>query len=117
MPTVNLKWPLIIAIVLAVLGVLAGAGPQLTDMGLDAHQVKAFQSAAGLLLAVGNAIQGVLIAAGMTSASRIAAVKELPLATRAQSFASDPAVAKVVLKEQAAAEEVPSPKVVGPADR
>ncbi len=39
--TVDLKWILILSMVLAVLGFLGGAGSQFTDLGLSPVQVKA----------------------------------------------------------------------------
>lgn len=114
MPTISLKWPLLLAIVQAILGAVAGSATQFTDMGLDPIKVKAILAFVALLVSILSVVQGVLIAFGMTSASRLAAVKELPLDTRALSFAADTGVDKIVLKDSALAESIPSQKVVGP---
>ena len=113
--TVDLKWILILSMVLAVLGFLVGAGSNFTDLGLSPAGVKAVLAALGLLLGCGNAINSVLVAFGMTSASKISAVQGLPLAERASALASDTRVAAVVLKDQTVADSS-GDKILGPKD-
>ena len=69
---VNLKWVLIVSIILSVLGYLVGIGAQLTDLGLSDHEVKAIIAIFAILLGVGNSINTVLVAFGMTAPSRLA---------------------------------------------
>lgn len=58
--TIDPRWSVWLSVTLAVLAVLAGAGSQFTDLGLDARQVKAMLAGFTLLLAIGNAINAVL---------------------------------------------------------
>lgn len=69
---IDLKWVLIMSIILSVLGFLAGANSEFVDLGLNANAVKAIAAGFGLLLGVGNAINTVLVAFGMTPSNRIA---------------------------------------------
>ena len=112
--TVNLKWILILSMTLAALSFLVGAGSQFTDLGLPPAEVKAIIALFVLLLGIGNSINSVLTAFGMNKASVLSAAHSLPIEDRAESFASDPQVAKVVLKSAATANNVESDKVVGP---
>lgn len=70
--TIDLKWVLIMSMVLSVLGFLAGANSEFVDLGLSPTAVKAVAACFGLLLGSGNAVNSVLIAFGMTPASRLA---------------------------------------------
>jgi hypothetical protein len=117
MPTIDLKWALLLSIVLAILGALAGAGSQFTDLGFSAPTVKAILAGFGLLLAIGNAINSVFIAFGMTNAGRIASVQNVPLAERASALVDNTAVAKLVLTDQQLADSIQSDKVVGPSGK
>lgn len=58
--TIDPRWSIFLSLTLAVLGVLAGAGSQLTDLGLDPKQVKAALALITLLMGVGNAVNAVL---------------------------------------------------------
>ena len=49
-----------LGIVLALIGVMAGAGSQLTDLGLSPAEVKAILAASNLLMAAGSALSAVL---------------------------------------------------------
>lgn len=75
---VSWRTVLILSMVLAVLGFLDGAGPQFTDLGLGDREVKAFIASFSLLLGIGNAINSVFIAWGMTKSSIIATAAALP---------------------------------------
>ena len=75
--TVNLKWVLVLSMCLAVLGFLAGANSEFVDLGLSPTQVKAVAAIFGLLLGIGNAANSVLVAFGMTPASRIASAAQV----------------------------------------
>src|ERR1700722_18343440 len=124
--TIN-KWVLGLSMWLAALSFLVGAGSQFTDLGMNPNQVKAVIALFVILLGIGNSVNSVLTAFGMTTSNKVSiaqtlppqeklnVVHELPLETRAQSFASDPGVAKVVLTSNATANSVTSEKVVGPA--
>lgn len=126
--TIN-KWILGLSMWLAVMSFLVGAGSQFTDLGLDPVKVKALIALFVLLLGAGNAINSVLVAFGMTNSNKVSiaqslpdrdkinVVHDLPLGVRAQSFASDPGVAQVMLKDAVTAASVPSDKVVGPNGR
>ena len=126
--TIN-KWILGLSMWLAVMSFLVGAGSQFTDLGLDPIKVKALIALFVILLGAGNAINSVLVAFGMTNSNKVAiaqtlpdqdkinVVHDLPLQVRAQSFASDPGVAQVMLKDAVTAAAVPSDKVVGPGGR
>lgn len=70
--TIDLKWVLIMSMVLSVLGFLAGANSEFVDLGLSPIAVKAIAAGFGLLLGVGNAINSVLVAFGMTPSARLA---------------------------------------------
>lgn len=70
--TIDLKWVLVMSMVLSVLGFLAGANSEFIDLGLSPVAVKAVAAGFGLLLGVGNAINSVLVAFGMTPANRLA---------------------------------------------
>lgn len=112
MPTVDLKWVLVLSLFLAVLGFLVGAGSQFTDLGMSAIQVKAVIALCVLLLGMGNAINSVLVAFGMTNASRIASVQSVPIAEKMESFARNPEV-KAIVTTQALADATESDKIVG----
>lgn len=58
--TVDPRWSIFLSLGLAILGFLAGAGSQFTDLGLDPHTVKALLSLCTLLLGIGNAVNAVL---------------------------------------------------------
>lgn len=79
MPTIDLKWILILSMSLAVLGFLVGAGSQFADLGLSPFEVKAIIAGCVILLGCGNAVNSVLIAFGMTNAGRLASVQSVPL--------------------------------------
>lgn len=78
MPTINPKWTLILTIALAILGFLAGASSQFTDMGLSEHWVKFILAWFTLVLGIGNAANSVLIAFGMTATSKLANAAAIP---------------------------------------
>lgn len=120
------KWVLGLSMCLAALSFLVGAGSQFTDLGMNPTEVKAIIALFVILLGIGNSINSVLTAFGMTTSNKVSIaqtlppqakldiVHELPLQTRAESFASEPQVAKVVLKDQAVANSVVNEKVIGP---
>lgn len=58
--TIDPRWSIVLSLSLAVLGFLAGAGSQFTDLGLQPATVKALQAAILLILGVGNAVNTVL---------------------------------------------------------
>lgn len=58
--TIDPRWSIFLSLGLAILGFLAGAGSQFTDLGLDPHTVKALLSLCTLLLGIGNAVNAVL---------------------------------------------------------
>ena len=89
---INLKYVLMLALVLAVLGFLAGANSQFSDLGLSAPEVKAIGAIFGLLLGVGNAINAVLIAFGMTPSNRIASAASVD---GVKGIQVDPKIAEV----------------------
>ena len=97
--TVNLKWVLILSMVLAVLGFLVGAGAQFTDLGLTQAEVKAIVAICVLFLGMGNAVNSVLVAFGMNTQSRLAGVASLP-------------EVKSIVTTAAVADAAPSEKVV-----
>ena len=74
---VDLKWVLILSMCLAVLGFLAGANSEFVDLGLSPAEVKAIAAIFGILLGVGNAVNTVLVAFGMTPANRIASAAQV----------------------------------------
>lgn len=51
-----------LSIALALLAVLAGAGSQYADLGLDPNTIKRILAVFGLLMAMGNALNAVLAA-------------------------------------------------------
>lgn len=114
--TVDLKWVLFLSMFLAVLGFLVGAGSQFTDLGMSAAEVKAAIALCVILLGMGNAINSVLVAFGMTNASRIASVQSVPIAEKMESFARNPEV-KAIVTTQALADATESDKVVGPTSK
>lgn len=69
---VDLKWVLIVSIFLSVMGFLVGISAELTDLGFNEHQVKAIIAIFVILLGVGNSINSVLIAFGMSVPNRLA---------------------------------------------
>lgn len=70
--TIDLKWVLLVSIFLSVMGFLVGISAELTDLGLNEHQVKAIIAIFVILLGIGNSINSVLIAFGMSVPSRLA---------------------------------------------
>lgn len=111
MPTIDLKWVLFLSMFLAVLGFLVGAGAQFTDLGLTAAQVKAIIALCVLLLGMGNAVNSVLVAFGMTNAGRIASAQQVPLVQKLDALAADPSV-KAIITTPALADATDSLKVV-----
>lgn len=96
MPTIDLKWVLFLSMFLAVLGFLVGAGSQFTDLGLSATEVKAIIASCVLMLGAGNAVNSVLVAFGMTNASRLASVQQVPLPQKLDSLlTNNPQVQKI----------------------
>ena|ERR1700722_2879450 len=123
--TIN-KWVLGLSMWLAALSFLVGAGSQFTDLGMNPNQVKAVIALFVILLGIGNSVNSVLTAFGMTTSNKVSiaqtlppqeklnVVRDLPLQARAESFASSVGVEKVVLKDQAVANSVVNEKVIGP---
>lgn len=70
--SVDLKWVLIVSIFLSVMGFLVGISAELTDLGFNEHQVKAIIAIFVILLGIGNSINSVLIAFGMSVPNRLA---------------------------------------------
>ena len=96
MPTVDLKWVLILSMILSVLGFLGGAGGEFADLGLSAGEVKAIVAGVALLGGCGNAINSVLVAFGMTNAGRLASVQQVPLPQKLDSLLiNNPQVQKI----------------------
>lgn len=60
--TVDPRWSFFLSLALAILGFLAGASAQFSDLGLDPKMVKAILALIVLLLGVGNAVNAVLAA-------------------------------------------------------
>lgn len=58
--TIDPRWSIFLSLFLAILGFLAGAGSQFTDLGLQPAMVKALLSLITLALGIGNAINAVL---------------------------------------------------------
>lgn len=58
--TLDPRWSIVLSLVLAILGFLAGAGSQFADLGLQPETVKALQALILLILGVGNAVNAVL---------------------------------------------------------
>ncbi len=58
--TLDPRWSIFLSLSLAVLAFLAGAGSQLTDLGLQPTQVKAILSIITIFLGIGNAVNAVL---------------------------------------------------------
>ena len=112
--TVDLKWVLILSMILAVLGFLVGAGSQFTDLGLSPTAVKAVIALCVLCLGGGNAVNSVLIAFGMTTAGRLASVQSVPIKEKLDSFAENNPQVKQIVTTQALADATDSEKVVGP---
>lgn len=112
--TVDLKWVLFLSMFLAVLGFLVGAGAQFTDLGLAQSTVKAVVALCVLLLGAGNAVNSVLVAFGMTNAGRLAAVQQVPIQQKLESFAEHNPEVKQIVTTQTLADATTSDKVVGP---
>ena len=60
--TIDPRWSFFLSLGLAILGFLAGASAQFTDLGLAPSTAKAILATITLLLGVGNAINAVLAA-------------------------------------------------------
>ena len=58
--TLDPRWSIFLSLGLAILGFLAGAGSQFTDLGLSPTAVKATLSLITLCLGIGNAVNAVL---------------------------------------------------------
>ena len=58
--TIDPRWSIFLSISLALLAFLAGAGSQLTDLGLQPPTVKAILAMVTLFLGFGNAVNAVL---------------------------------------------------------
>lgn len=58
--TLDPRWSMFLSLGLAILGFLAGAGSQFTDLGMSPTAVKAALSLCTLLLGIGNAVNAVL---------------------------------------------------------
>jgi hypothetical protein len=58
--TLDPRWSIFLSLFLAILGVLGGSAAQLSDLGMDPHQVKAILALITLGLGIGNAVNAVL---------------------------------------------------------
>ena len=58
--TLDPRWSIFLSLGLSILAFLAGAGAQLTDLGLSAAEVKGTLAFITILLGVGNAVNAVL---------------------------------------------------------
>lgn len=67
--TIDPRWSIFLSLGLAILGFLAGAGSQFTDLGLDPKVVKAVLALVTLLMGIGNAVNAVLGAIPSASGS------------------------------------------------
>ena len=112
MPTIDLKWVLFLSMFLAVLGFLVGAGSQFTDLGMSATQVKAVIALCVLLLGMGNAVNSVLVAFGMTNAGRLASAASVPLNQKMDSLAENNPEVRAIITTQAVADATESNKIV-----
>ena len=112
--TVDLKWVLILSMFLAVLGFLVGAGSQFTDLGLSAAQTKAVIALCVLLLGMGNAVNSVLVAFGMTNTGRLASAASVPLPQKLDALIANNPEVKSVVTTQTVADASTSGKIVGP---
>lgn len=65
---------------------------------------------------IGVAVMTYIAGSNATQSGRLQNVQSIPVATRAKDLANDNDIAHVVLKDQAAADAVPSDKVIGPVD-
>lgn len=109
--TINLKYVLAISIFLSVFGYLIGIGSQLTDLGLSATQVKAVIAIFVILLGIGNSINSVLIAFGMSNASKMASASTLTPTNKLTIAADLGSVTQIDVNDKALADSVPSDKV------
>jgi hypothetical protein len=114
MPTVDLKWVLILNMFLAALGFLVGAGSPFTDLGLTAAETKAVIALCVLLLGMGNAVNSVLVAFGMTTSGRLASVQSVSLPIKMDDLAAHNPEIKSIVTTQALADMTDSAKIVGP---
>ena len=112
MPTIDLKWVLFLSMFLAVLGFLVGAGSQFTDLGMSATEVKAVIALCVLLLGMGNAVNSVLVAFGMTNAGRLASAASVPLSQKMDSLAENNPEVRAIITTQAVADATESNKIV-----
>ena len=107
----NMKYTLGVSMFLAVMSFLIGIGGQLTDLGLTPVQVKAIIALFVILLGIGNSINSVLIAFGMTTASKVASASTLSSSNKLEIAADVKGVKNIDVDNQALADSVKSDKV------
>lgn len=58
--TIDPRYSIFLSLALAIMGFLAGAGSQFTDLGMEPHTVKAVLALVTLFIGIGNSVNAVL---------------------------------------------------------